>query len=148
MSEDSEYTYYFSKIPKITSFHPSIKKKYEEKIDRWGKRKFLEAPNISDQAKIRAVGLLDPEASSQLKSIHSLAKKTDKAITHTAYYGNKYISPYLKATPEAVERYNQDKYINLGGRKTKTIYRKNKNKKTKNNKKNNKKNKKTKKQKY
>jgi hypothetical protein len=128
LEKESKHTYYLSKIPKITRIHPLIQEKYDKELETWYKKKFLETPFLSDQAKISSIKMFKPEYGDILEKGVVLAKKTDKFFTNV---GNKYSSLPKATTLEAQKVYDENYYNNLGGKKYK---KNNKNKRTKKNK--------------
>lgn len=138
-SAKTQYTYHLAKIPKVIGLHPLIKKKYDEKVGIWPKQKFLETPYISDQRKIAAIKMFDPEAADTLTTgVHYATKidsSIDDAVSTTNKFGNKYLENVnkLKYNQKAQEQYKLHNWLNVGGR---TRRKQIKRKKSKNNRKN------------
>ena len=130
LEEEPKYTYYLSKIPKITAIHPLIQEKYDKEIETWYKKKFMETPFLSDQTKIASVKWLKPEYGNLLEKGVGVAKTTDKIVTNI---GNKYASLPKATTSEAQKAYDESYYNNLGG-KNKRTKRNKRSKRTKRNK--------------
>ena len=128
--EEPKYTYYLSKIPKVTELHPFIREKYDKEVNSWGKKNFLETPYLSDQKKISGIKYFDPEAGAMLEEGVNVLKKTDKITTDIR---NKFSSLPKATTKEQAQLYDELYYHNLGGKKYKRIR---KNKRTRKNKKN------------
>jgi hypothetical protein len=147
-------TDYLSKIiPKITGFHPIIKQKYDEEVNSWGQKKFLETPYLSDQTKISSIKYFRPETGKMLEEGVNVLQKADQFTTNignkATSFGNKVTSFGNKATdlgnrymalPNAASREQKELY-NLhseyyGGKKYK---RTRKNKRTRKSRKNKKK---------
>ena len=114
LEEEPKYTYYLSKIPKITAIHPLIKEKYDKEVETWSKKKFLESPFISDQSKISGIKYFKPETGSTIERGLNILKKADQMTTNI---GNKYSSLPKAKTSEAQKVYEQHYYNNLGGKK-------------------------------
>lgn len=123
MAEKDE-TYYLSQIPKIKGYHPIIQKKYDKEVNSWLGQKFLETPHLSDQYKIKTINRFNPEVAKKISTGIHYAKKVDNTL-----------KSYSKLTnnKEALEDYNQRRYLgDMGGSNRKTR----KTRKTKNNRKN------------
>lgn len=113
LEEEPKYTYYLSKIPKITGIHPLIKEKYDREMETWYNKKFIETPLLSDQAKITGIKWLKPEYGNLVEKGINAAKTTDKIVTNI---GNKYASLPKATTREAQKAYDESYYNNLGGK--------------------------------
>jgi hypothetical protein len=114
-------TNYLSKIiPKITGFHPIIKEKYDEEVNSWGKKNFLETPYLSDQTKIRGIKYFKPELGNALEEGVNTIRKADEITTNLGNkvtdLGNRYTLP--TPTREQKKMYDDMYYSNLGGKRT------------------------------
>jgi hypothetical protein len=144
--EEPKTDYLSRMIPKVTGFHPIIKKKYQEKADSWWEKKFLETPYLSDQTKISGIKYFKPETGKMLEEGVNAIRKADQFTTNvgnkvTSFgnkatdLGNKYMALSNSASREQNELYNLHSQ-SYGGKKYK---RTRKNKRTRKSRKNKKK---------
>ena len=139
-------TDYLSRIiPKITGVHPIIKEKYDEEVNSWGQKKFLETPYLSDQTKISGIKYFKPETGKILEEGVNAIRKADQFTTNvgnkiTSFgnkatdLGNRYMAVPNAATREQKKMYDDMLYSNFGGKKNKRTKKYKRTRKTKKNK--------------
>ena len=126
--EEPKETHYLSKmIPKLTGLHPVIKEKYDNEVNSWGKKKFLETPYLSDQKKIYGIKYFEPETGKMLEEGVNTIRKADQIATNVGNkvtsFGNRYAAALPTPTKEQKKMYDDMYYSNLGGKKNKRTRR-------------------------
>lgn len=124
-------TYHLANATALFKKYPFLNAIYTKYVNMWGQRKFLEAPRISDQFKIKVVQFVSPEDAQNLetavkfatkanetaKSVKDIAEKASIEATENIENLSEKHRNIVSKVPGSIEAYK--KWSEFGGKKTK-----------------------------
>ena len=124
-------TYYLANATALFKKNPVLNAIYTKYVDKWGPRRFLEAPRISDQFKISAVRIISPEDATKLETAVKFATKADetvKSVKDVAEKASINVNKYIENIPDKYRNIEskvpdsikaREEWPEFGGKKTK-----------------------------
>lgn len=124
-------TYHLANATALFKKYPLLNSIYTKYVNMWGQRKFLEAPRISDQFKIKVVQFVSSEDAQKLEDAVKFATKADETAKSVKDVAEKASINTIKNIENLSEKHHNiiskvpgsikahEEWSNFGGKKTK-----------------------------